>query len=44
MMDIFDLNKNEFEKEFKKIISEYSPEELLIELKKCGYKGVINND
>ena len=38
-MDIFDLNINEFEKEMQKVVNSYSAEELLTELKKCGYKG-----
>ena len=37
-MDIFDLNINEFEEEMQKIVNSYSAEELLVELKKCGYK------
>lgn len=37
-MDIFDLSISEFEQEMKKIVDGYLPEELLAELKQCGYK------
>lgn len=37
-MDIFDLNMNDFKKEIKKLVNSYKPEELLEELKECGYQ------
>ena len=37
-MDIFDLSVDDFKKEMKKLVDEYTPEELLQQLKDCGYK------
>lgn len=37
-MDIFDLSIKEFEQEIQEIINNYKPEELLTELKQCGYQ------
>ena len=37
-MDIFDLSIEEFEKEMKKLVNEFTPEELLQQLKECGYQ------
>lgn len=37
-MDIFDLSVDDFKKEMKKLVDEYTPEELLQQLKECGYK------
>lgn len=37
-MDIFDLSIEDFQKTIKKIVDEYTPEELLQQLKECGYK------
>lgn len=35
-MDIFDLSVDDFKKEIKNLVDEYSPEELLNELIECG--------
>lgn len=43
-MDIFDLDINDFKKEMKKIVDEYIPEELLKELRECGYKEEKEED
>lgn len=40
-MDIFDLSKEEIETEIDKILNEYTSEELLEKLKKCGL--TVNN-
>lgn len=37
-MDVFDLSIKEFKEEIQEIINNYTPEELLTELKQCGYK------
>ena len=37
-MDIFDLSVDDFKKKMKKLVDEYTPEELLQQLKDCGYK------
>lgn len=37
-MDIFDLKLEDFEQAIRILISKYTPEELLNELKTCGYE------
>lgn len=37
-MDIFDLSIEEFEKEMKVLVESCTPEELLEQLKECGYQ------
>lgn len=41
-MDIFDLSVDDFKKEMKKLVDEYTPEELLQQLKECGLE--VNNN
>lgn len=41
-MNIFGLNADNLEKEIKKLLDEYTPEELLQQLKDCGLE--INED
>lgn len=41
-MDIFDLSIDDFKKEIKKLVDEYTPEELLNELIECGLE--VNNN
>lgn len=38
-MEVFDLSIDNFRKEMQKLVNEYTPKELLQELRKCGYKG-----
>lgn len=41
-MDIFDLSIDDFKKEIKKLVDEYTPEELLNELIECGLEANNN--
>lgn len=41
-MDIFDLSIDDFKKEIKKLVDEYTAEELLNELIECGLE--VNNN
>ena len=41
-MDIFDVSIDDFKKEIKKLVDEYTPEELLNELIECGLE--VNNN
>lgn len=41
-MDIFDLSIDDFKKEIKKLVDEYTPEELFQELIECGLE--VNNN
>lgn len=41
-MDIFDLSIDDFKKEIKKLVDEYTPEELLNELIEYGLE--VNNN
>lgn len=39
-MDIFDLSIEEAQKEMEELLSKYTPEELLNELKECGLEEI----
>lgn len=41
-MNLFDLPMKEFDKKIDEIFNQYTPEELLEELKKCGLE--VNKD